>query len=56
MQRTVFDRLMTPGQADKNRPALESAYPPKTHEHVHVKTRIGNRRRVRVVIQRKKGK
>lgn len=56
MQRTVFDQVYTPRGAERIAPHLEREYPPKTHDHIHVPTRDGNRRRVRIVIQRKKGK
>lgn len=56
VQRTVFDQVYTPGMAEKIRPSLEREYPPKTHDHIRVPVRDGNRRRVRIVIQRKKEK
>lgn len=54
MQRTVFDRVYTPGQWAKNRPGVEALYPPKEFDFVTVPTRVDGRRRVRVVIQRRK--
>lgn len=54
MQRTVFDRLYTPGMATKIVPHLEQLYPPKQFEYVTVATRVAGLKRVRIVIQRKK--
>lgn len=57
MQRTVFDQVYTPGQADKNLPGLKTLYPTKSHSVVTIPHRdAAGRRRVRVVIQLRKRK
>lgn len=56
MQRTVYDRTVTPGAAAKLGPALEEAYPVKRFEHVHLATRVDGRKRVRIVIQLRKSR
>lgn len=53
MQRTVYDATMTPGQARAIEPALASQYPRRTHDTTVIPHRIGNLRRVRIVVQLK---